>query len=271
MATRAEIATSFHRLHHGPELLRLANAWDAGSARLIESLGAKAVATTSAGVAWSHGYPDGDALPVPLLVQTVASIARVIRVPLTVDAEGGYADEPAAVGSNIAALIEAGASGINIEDGAGAPDLLCAKIEAAKRAGARHGIDLFVNARTDVYLRNLRPAPERVAEVIARAKRYAAAGADGIFVPGLTAPEEIREIVAAIDRPLNLLAWPGLPDAGTLAQLGVRRLSAGSGIVQGLYGRAAAGADAFLRDGRSGPLGEGAMAYGEINALFAPR
>src|SRR6187397_631245 len=98
MSVRAESAAAFHKLHQGPSLLALPNAWDAGSARLMESVGAKAIATTSAGVAWAHGYPDGDALPVPLLVATVAAIARVVRVPITVDSESGYSDDPAAVG-----------------------------------------------------------------------------------------------------------------------------------------------------------------------------
>ena len=127
-ATRqADALQQFRRLHQDGILL-LANAWDAGSARLIESLGAKAIATTSAGVAWAHGYPDGDALPFDLLVATTAEITRIVTVPLTVDSEGGYSDDPAAVGESIARLIGAGAAGINLEDGAGTPDLLCAKI-----------------------------------------------------------------------------------------------------------------------------------------------
>src|SRR5689334_20206107 len=117
MSANPEAAKTFHGLHAGPDILLLPNAWDAGSARLMESLGAKAVATTSAGVAWTHGYPDGDALPVRLLVSTVATIARAIRVPLTVDMEGGYTDDPAAVEETIAKVVEAGAVGINIEDG----------------------------------------------------------------------------------------------------------------------------------------------------------
>src|SRR5438270_8378697 len=114
MTARADFATRFHRLHDGAALLILANAWDAGSARLIESLGARAAATTSAGLAWSLGYPDGEALPVPLLVAAVAGISRVIDVPLTVDLEGGYADDPAIVGETVARIIDVGAIGINI-------------------------------------------------------------------------------------------------------------------------------------------------------------
>lgn len=270
-ATRqADALQQFRRLHQDGILL-LANAWDAGSARLIESLGAKAIATTSAGVAWAHGYPDGDVLPFDLLVATTADIARIIRVPLTVDAEGGYSDDPAAVGESIARLIGAGAAGINLEDGAGTPDLLCAKIEAIKRAAARSGQDVFINARTDVYLRGLAPEGGKVAEVLARAERYRAAGADGIFVPGATKPEEIQAIAAAAPLPLNVMARPGLPGAAELAALGVRRLSAGSGISQTVFARIAELARSFLQDGVSDPLVSGAMPYPEINALMTER
>lgn len=271
MTAKAETAAIFHRLHQGPELLLLPNAWDAGSARLMESLGARAVATTSAGVAWTHGYPDGDVLPVRMLVSTIVAIARAVRVPLTVDIEGGYSDEPAAVEETVARVVEAGAVGINIEDGGSAPDLLCLKIERARRAGQHFGIDLFVNARTDVYLRGLAPEGKRVGEVLSRARLYADAGASGLFVPGLREPGEIQAVAAEAGLPLNVMAWPGLPAASALAQLGVRRLSAGSGIAQALWGKAAALGGDFLKTGRSDPLGEGAMAYGDINALFGKR
>jgi 2-methylisocitrate lyase-like PEP mutase family enzyme len=264
-------ADVFRRLHDGRELLLLANCWDAGSARLIESLGARAIATTSAGVAWANGYPDGDALPVQRLYATVAAIARVIRVPLTVDVEGGYSGDPVAVGETIAAVVDAGAVGINIEDGAGPPDLLAAKIGRIKQAAARLGVDLFVNARTDVYLKGLVPAPGRVAETLARAARYRDAGADGIFVPAVVDPTEIRDIAAAAGLPLNVLAWAGLPPAPGLAKLGVRRLSAGSAIAQALWSRAATMAASFLEDGASDRVSEGGMAYPTINALFAAR
>lgn len=271
MTAKAETAAIFHRLHEGPEPLLLPNAWDAGSARLMESLGAKAVATTSAGVAWTHGYPDGDVLPVRMLVSTIVAIARAIRVPLTVDVEGGYSDDPAAVEETVARIVEAGAVGINIEDGGASPDLLCLKIERAKRAGQHFGIDLFVNARTDVYLRGLAPEGKRVGEVLSRATLYRNAGASGLFVPGLREPTEIKAVAADAGLPLNVMAWPGLPAARELAQLGVRRLSAGSGIAQALWGKAAALAESFLKTGKSDPLGEGAMAYGDINALFGKR
>lgn len=264
------VARLFRRLHE-EGLLVLPNAWDAGSARLIESLGAKAIATTSAGVAWSHGYADGDRLPVRLLLASVADIAGVVGVPLSVDVEGGYSNDPEAVGETVGAVIEAGAVGINIEDGSFAPDLLCAKIERAKSAAARLGVDVFVNARTDVYLRGLAPKDRRVEETLARAQRYRAAGADGLFVPGLLDAAEIRAIAQASRLPLNVMALPSLPPAVELAALGVRRLSAGAGIAEVVFAKTASLAAAFLRTGASGPVTEGAMPYPEINALMTRR
>ena len=268
MNPNADAADLFHRLHRGPEILVLANAWDAGSAKLIESVGAAAIATTSAGVAWSHGYPDGNALPLELLLASVKDIVRAIKVPLTVDFEGGYAPDPAGVGLAVARLIDAGGVGINIEDGSDPPDALCARIEQAKAAAARSGVNLFVNARTDVYLRGLTPEPMRVGETLARAARYRDAGADGIFAAGISDPNEIAEVAEGVGLPLNVLARAGLPPAAELKALGVRRLSAGSGITQAVWGRMSVLARDFLRDGRSEPLGEGAMVFPQINALL---
>jgi 2-methylisocitrate lyase-like PEP mutase family enzyme len=268
MPARPETAPLFHSLHREGILL-LANAWDAGSARLIESLGARAIATTSAALAWSHGYADGNLLPVPLLAATVAEIARVIRVPLTVDIEGGYSDDPAGVGDVAARVVDAGGVGINLEDGTAPPDLLCAKIEQARRAAARAGVDLYVNARADVYLRALVPAERRVEETLARAARYGAAGASGIFVPGISDVSEIKAVAAGAGLPLNVLCRPGLPPARDLAALGVRRLSAGSDVAEVVYGRIAAVAAAFLRDGSSDVFVEGAKPYAEIQALIS--
>jgi len=263
-------ARLFHQLHHD-DLLHLANVWDAGSARLIESAGAKAVATTSAGVAWAHGYADGNHLPMPVLAATVAEITRVVRVPLSVDMEGGYSADPVEVGVNVAAIVAAGAVGINLEDAMGDPGLLCAKIEQAKRAAGRLGVDLFVNARIDVYLRNTVPPERRLEEALARAARYREAGASGFFLPGLVDAAEIRAAAAAVPLPLNVMARPGLPAGAELTALGACRLSAGSGIPEVVYGRVAAMAAAFLRDGVSASVTEGAMPYRDINALMTAR
>lgn len=259
--------STFRDLHRGPDLLLLANAWDAGSARVIEDLGARAIATTSAGLAWARGYPDGDTLPLPRLLDAVREIARVIRVPLSVDIEGGYSDDPAQVAEVVSAVIEAGAVGINLEDGAATPELTCRKIEAAREAAQRAGADLFVNLRTDVYLRKLAGDGRAVDEVVRRAALYRDAGADGLFVPGLSDAQDITAVVASIALPLNLMLVPALPPLGELRALGVRRLSAGSAIAQAAMGTVSRLADGFLRGENEGMF-EGAAGYAQVNALF---
>lgn len=258
---------TFRDLHRGPDLLLLANAWDAGSARVIEDLGARAIATTSAGLAWSRGYPDGDALPLPRLLDAVREIARVIRVPLSVDVEGGYSDDPAQVAEVVSAMIEAGAVGINLEDGAASPELTCRKIEAVREAAQRAGTDLFVNLRTDVYLRKLAGDGRAVEEVVRRAALYRDAGADGLFVPGLSDAGEIAAVLASIALPLNLMMVPTLPPIDELQAFGVRRLSAGSAISQAAMGTLSRLAGGFLRGDMAGMF-EGAAEYSRINALF---
>lgn len=258
--------TDFRSLHATGPVLLLANAWDAGSARLIESLGAPAIATTSCGVAWAQGYPDGDALPPDRLLASVAGIARVIRVPLTVDAEGGFSDDPATVAALVAQLVAAGAAGINIEDGAGPPEALAAKIAAIRAAV---GPDLFVNARTDVFLRGLVGAEARLGEVATRARLYAEAGADGLFVPGIAEAADIGAVVRATPLPLNVMALPVLPPLAELRALGVRRLSAGGSIAEAALGTTRRLASAFLATGDCTGLRSGdGIGYGEMNALF---
>jgi 2-methylisocitrate lyase-like PEP mutase family enzyme len=257
-------AQAFRRLHEPGPLLLLPNAWDAASARLTEAAGALAIATTSAGVAWAHGYPDGDALPPASLAAAVAEMARVLTVPLSVDVEGGYSALPRAVGDTVAAVAAAGAVGINIEDGAGPPDLLCAKIAAVREAV---GGALFVNVRCDVYLRRLAPPENAVRETLDRARRYQAAGADGLFVPGLCDAAAIRAIAAGTPLPLNVMVVPELPPPDALRELGVRRVSAGSGIAQAAYGLVRRAAAQLLAGGYDALL-EPALGYGEVNGLF---
>ncbi|MET0554438.1 MAG: isocitrate lyase/phosphoenolpyruvate mutase family protein [Vicinamibacteria bacterium] len=259
-------AAEFRRLH-ADGILVLANVWDAMSARLVASLGARAVATTSAGVAWSNGYPDGDRLPVPLLLGAVERMARVVSVPLTVDCEGGYAADPAAVAQTIAAVADAGAVGINLEDGFDPADVLTAKIAAIRARGT----DVFVNARTDVYLKGLVEPGRRVEETLRRAAVYRAAGADGLFVPGVVDRDEIRAITSGAGLPVNVLVRAGLPGAAELSSLGVRRLSAGSDVAEAVLGRAASLVRAFLADGASEPLSDGAMPYPDVQDLMSPR
>ncbi|AVF35793.1 isocitrate lyase/PEP mutase family protein [Rahnella sikkimica] len=260
--------SAFHALHLQAQPLKLPNAWDAGSARQIQHLGAAAIATTSAGVAWSLGYRDGNALPVDEYVARAASIVRVISVPLSADIEGGYSDAPAQVALNVSRLIDVGVTGINIEDGAGNPDLLCAKVDAIRTACIRRGVELYINVRTDVYARNLVSAENRAAEVMARAQTYHRAGADGLFVLGLADLNEMRAIAGSTPLLLNVVVWPGLAPVEELARAGVRRLSAGSWLPQTLWAQNARLVRGFLQEDAMTPMMENAAPYSEINMIF---
>ena len=262
-----DTAARFRHLHQ-QGLLRLANAWDAGTARLAEHHGAAAVATTSAGLAWSQGYPDGDHLDVDALLHAVAGIVRVIRVPLTVDVEGGYDDDPAQVAQTVLRVVQAGAAGINLEDGSGDPALLAAKIHAIRQACSAQGADVFINARTDVYLRGLAAESARVDETLARAARYRDAGADGLFVPGVVGEADIRALAQGCGLPLNVMLRPQLRDFDALAAWGVRRISAGSALAESAFGHIGAQMDDFLHGTHTALPDPQAMGYGAINALF---
>src|ERR1700722_8227660 len=261
----------FRNLHQGPGLLLLPNAWDAITARLIESLGAQAVATTSAGLAWSRGYPDGNALPEDQLIVAISDIARAIRVPLTVDIEAGLSADPAAVARLVARVLAVGAVGINIEDGEGSADLLCKKIAAIRDHVAHSGADVFINARTDVPLRGVARGEAATEEVIRRAARYREAGGDGLFVPGLATAEAMVAISTAIaPMPLNIMAVPNLPSMDALKKSGVRRLSAGSAIAQAAIARTSHLVSSFLA-GTMSEMFDASADYGAVNRLFAPR
>jgi 2-methylisocitrate lyase-like PEP mutase family enzyme len=262
-------ADAFRALHVPGRPVRIANAWDAVSARLIETCGAAAIATTSAGLAWARGYPDGNALPSTVLASAVADIVRVVSLPVSVDAEGGYADDPARVGEVVRAIVDAGGIGINIEDGTASPDLLVAKIAAARTAGEAAGVRLFINARTDVYLRGLVQPAAALDEALSRGARYADAGADGLFVPGVKDPETIRAIVTGTALPLNVLVMPGLAPISELATLGVARVSAGSGIAQAAADTARRAAIEFLEEGRYETMQARDADYASLNALFS--
>jgi 2-methylisocitrate lyase-like PEP mutase family enzyme len=261
-------ADRFHALHAGPEVLVLPNAWDAASAALMADAGAKAVATSSAAVAWARGYADGDAVPVAAVVDTIASIARVVSVPVTADIEGGYTDDLATLAETVKAVIGAGAVGINFEDGRRDPDLHARKIETVRAAADRAGVNLFVNARTDVYLAKLAEGEAALAETLRRAALYANAGASGIFVPLPIEEDLLSKLAAGIVLPLNVMGRPGMPSAPRLGELGVRRLSSATGPFNAAYGAMLAGTRTFLADGDT----TGYAAYGKdlpnLNARF---
>ena len=262
------LAETFHSLHKQSGILILPNAWDAGSAKIIEDAGAKAIATSSAGVAWALGYADGDVLPPRMLAELTARITDVIRIPLSVDFEGGYTKNPAEIAENLKPIINAGAVGINIEDGEGTPELLAKKIEKARKAAESAGVNIFINARTDVYLAEIGSPESRVRETINRAARYRDAGADGIFVPGLSETSAIEAIVPEVKMPVNVMAYPGLPPTKELKKLGVQRLSSGTAIPQMIWNHVAELAKGFLSTGDSKPLFNNSMAYGKLQKLL---
>lgn len=268
MNTTSTRAATFHGLHdHPARPLVLVDVWDAASARLVEDAGATAIATTSAGVAWSLGRPDGNTLTRAEAMDAVARIAASVSVPVTVDVESGYADGANGVARTVDAVLEAGAVGINIEDGRLHPDALADRIGAARRAAERAGVPLFVNARTDVHLAGLVDPERLLAETLERARRYRGAGADGVFVPGVRDVGTIRALVESIDGPVNVMAGPGTPTVAELARLGVARISLGSAVAQAAYAVARRATAELLTTGTSDSLVAG-VDYADLNALF---
>lgn len=255
----------FRALHSGT-ILVLPNAWDVASARLVERAGARAVATTSAGVAWSLGAPDGDRLPRDRAVDLVARVVSGARVPVTADIESGFGATAAAVGDTVRAVADAGAAGVNIEDGAH-PGLRPVGEQAERIAAARKAAPLFVNVRIDSYLFGVGDPRTRLADTVARARAFVDAGADGVFVPGVIDPETIAELASRIPAPLNVMAGPGAPPVAKLAELGVARVSVGSGIAQAAYAVAVRCAEEMLTDGTFDALATN-LDFGTVNALM---
>lgn len=258
----------FRSLHDQNQPLRLCNSWDVASAKITEASGARAIATTSAGVAWSLGFADGDKLDRERAVAAVARIVEAVDVPVTADIEGGYAETPEGVSETVTDVLKAGAVGINIEDGVSAPERFAERITAARRAAHNLGVDLFINARTDVFLTENGPEDERIQEVLKRAALYVASGADGIFVPGATNEAAIGALVEGISVPVNVMVGPGSVDVANLARLGVARVSLGSSVSQAAYAIAQRAAVELFTVGTYSSAADG-LEYGTLNDLFA--
>ena len=262
-------AAAFKALHHAGEILVLPNAWDAASAAIMADAGAKAVATSSAAVAWTHGYADGDVLPREKLLATIAAAARVIAAPLTADIEGGYTDDLGELADLIVQVVEAGAVGINLEDGRRDAALHARKVAAARKAADATGVPLFINARTDVILKGLAEGHAAYVEVVDRAQRYRDAGADGIFVPWAKDEDLIGRLAEAISLPLNVILMPGLAPAARLQALGVRRLSCGTTPFTATYAPLAGMIGDYLATGEASAFAAGAAGVGNLNKRFA--
>jgi 2-methylisocitrate lyase-like PEP mutase family enzyme len=266
MPARPQDAAAFHALHR--DLLILPNAWDAGSARVIQDAGAKAIATSSAACAWAHGFADGHHFPIAKLITIVEEMARVVSVPITCDAEAGYADTPEGAAENVRALIGAGAVGINLEDGTKPHELHLRKIEAIRAGAEREGVNLFINARTDVILKQLVPPEQAIEETLKRAAAIKNAGGSGLFVPGIAGADDIATVVRGAGLPLNVMARPGAPNAAALRELGVKRLSAATSIFNAAMASAIASTSEFLASGDSEALWSKRGTPPDYNKLF---
>jgi 2-methylisocitrate lyase-like PEP mutase family enzyme len=270
--TRAE---AFHQMHTG--MVVLVNAWDAASARLFEEAGSPAIATTSAGIAWSLGYSDGEQISLHELLEACARICRVVTVPLSVDVERGYGKTASEVAARVCALLELGVVGINIEDGItpgtneiAPPNILAEKISAIREIAEETGLRLFINARTDTYLVPADDPHTRFEETVRRAQKYIAAGADGIFVPGLEKLDEMERMVRILRRPLNIYAgYAGLPPVNELRRAGVRRVSLGCGPLQAALALARRIATETLIDGTYTAMTANMLSAAEANGLFS--
>ncbi len=265
--SHSQLFSSFKALHAGATPLVMPNAWDAASAALFAREGAPAVATSSASLAWSLGYADGGTLPRQELLGAVARIRRVISVPLSVDLEDGFSDDPATVAQLVADIAALGVAGINLEDGSKPPTLLADKIAACRKAlGAT---PLFINARTDVYLRSLASGPAAIAMTLERAQAYQAAGADALFAPGLTSVDDARTLASQMGLPLNIMLRPGMPALADLHAAGVRRFTAGPANFQSAYGYAKNAMRDMVKEHQLQALFHNVVTYDAMNALFA--
>ena len=258
-------------MHHNGVLI-LANAWDAGSARVLEAAGCPAIATTSAGVAWSLGYPDGEQIIAAELADVVSRICRVVSVPVTADIEAGYGSSPDQVAATVAAIIDAGAVGINLEDAAPDGTLFSqeqqrSRIIAAREAADAAGVDLVINARTDVYLRGIGEPRERFTHAVERANSYRSAGADCLFVPGVRDLVTIAALVESINGPLNIMAGPGSPPVQQLEELGVARVSLAVNVALAAYSTGRRAARETLEQGTYFSM-DGGLTFPEMNALL---
>lgn len=230
-----EKARKFLNLHHGPHILVLANVWDVVSARMVEQAGFPAIATSSAAVANSLGYPDGQRIPREEMLAAVKRIAAKVSVPVTADLEAGYGTTLEAITETARGLVEAGAVGLNFEDSTGddkKPLFDVAeqveKIKCLRATGEKLGVHIVINARTDVYLEGVGEPASRFEHTVSRLKAYRKAGADCLFAPGVYDIETIGRIVRSVDGPLNILAGPKTPPIPELEKLGVARVSFGS-------------------------------------------
>ena len=276
-AEQASKAEAFRTLHRGPRLLLMANAWDAITARLFEAEGFAAVATTSGGVSWAVGYPDGEAAPWDEVVGQTARITRAVAVPVTADIEAGFGETPEAVGRSIGDIIRAGVVGVNLEDGlrSGSPPIrsveeAVARIRAAREAARAAGVPIVINARTDVYIKNIGDEQSRFDEAVARGRAYLAAGADCVYPITLRDPATIGRLVQALKAPVNINVRAGYPSVAELEALGIARVTTATQLTLVALAATRQVAREIKTTGRFDAI-DPAIGHPEMQQLMAPR
>lgn len=268
-------ANAFRVMHRGEKILVLPNAWDVASARVFEEAGFGAIATTSGGVAFSLGYPDGQKISREEMLARVARLAKAVKVPVTADVESGYGRRPEDAARTAREVIEAGAVGMNLEDAPGDGDhplvelsLQVEKIHAVREAALKTGVLLVLNARTDVYLAEVGTPEGRYDEAVRRLLAFRDAGADCVFVPGLRDAGTIGRMVRDVKCPVNILVGPGSPAIPELEKLGVARVSVGSAAMRATLGLVKRIAEELKSSGTYSTL-EGGIAYADVNKMLA--
>jgi len=271
-------AEAFRGMHDRSRILVLPNAWDAMSARIFEAAGFKAIATTSAGVSYAVGYPDGELIPRDEMIAAVARIARCVEVPVTADMESGFGQTPDDVAETVRLVINAGAVGVNLEDtihGAGRTlheiAVAAERIRSARVAAQAAGVPIVINARTDVYLLGIGEKVARFDQAVSRLNAYRAAGADCLYAMGYLDAETIGRLVKAVNGPLNVIGVPGMPPVAELERLGVARVSTASGPTRVAMTATRKSADELMRTGSFDVFGGDTMSHPDANALMVRR
>ena len=268
-------ADTLRRLHTAGPLLILPNAWDAASARIFVEAGFAALATTSAGIAFSLGYPDGERIGRAEMLAAVTRVASRVAVPVTADMEAGYGAAPEAVTETVRGVIAAGAAGMNLEDrredGSGALlafELAIARVRAAREAATAAGVPIVLNARTDAFEADGLSPKQRFAEAVRRGNAFREAGADCVFVPFVGDSGTIAQLVREIAAPLNVLGGPNSPTLRELEALGVRRVTFGSAPMRATLGLVRRMAREWREKGTYGTLEAYGIPFAELQRLF---
>jgi len=273
--SQIKLANEFQKMHGDKKILVLPNAWDAGGAVIFEKEGFTAIGTSSAGISYSLGYPDGEYISFDDILDTTKKIKKRISIPLSIDVERGYGDTPNRIVQNIQSIIEEGAVGINLEDGLlNSKGLVsiedqCLLISQISTLKDTLGINFVINARTDAYWLNLDTNKNNLLEeTIKRANLYLEAGADCIFVPGILDIEEIKMFVDQINGPINIIITPNTPSIDFLEKLGVARVSSGSAPARATYAVLKNISNELHNFGTYSNIFKTNIAYDTLNSIF---